>query len=401
MKIRTLTLSIAVLLGLGCAWAQPTKVEVGKPLPAWSEGELDIHLINTGRGECIFHILPDGTTLIVDAGELPTGKISVAQRPNDATRPYITYARYIKHFMPEGKKAIDYCHLSHFHIDHLGSPKCATEKTATGLRKAGMLALYEEVPFNHVLDRAYPTYTEDDVTPSIAGKLAADWGKFVTWGVKEKRFTAERFAPGKEQIVLLSNPTKYKDFSIFNVCANGFVWGKNLLGEGAIIGGKSHRHGNPASCGFHLRYGAFDYLSCGDVSWTSQNTMAFYFRDYIGNGKLDAFKSNHHLAYNSWEVMLRAFNFDPRVVLHHCFASNKPHLETLARIEPFTEANFFTNIHPDIYAANKELIDKTTGYNGHIVLRVAPGGGEFYVYMLDDSDFEYRIKSIHGPYKSK
>ena len=58
----------------------------------------------------------------------------------------------------------------------------------------------------------------------------------------------------------------------------------------------------------------------------------------------------------------------------------------------------FANL-PEV-KANK-LADKITAYNGHIVLRVAPGGGEFYIYMLDDSDFEYRVKSIHGPYKSR
>ena len=37
--------------------------EVGKTLPAWSEGSLDIHFINSGRGECTFYILPDGCIL--------------------------------------------------------------------------------------------------------------------------------------------------------------------------------------------------------------------------------------------------------------------------------------------------------------------------------------------------
>jgi hypothetical protein len=48
-----------------------------------------------------------------------------------------------------------------------------------------------------------------------------------------------------------------------------------------------------------------------------------------------------------------------------------------------------------------DTVSKITGYDGHIVIRVANGGGEFYVYMLDDTDFEYKVKSIHGPYNSK
>ena len=45
------------------------KARKGRTLPAWSEGYLDIHTISTGRGECIFLILPDGTSIVVDAGE--------------------------------------------------------------------------------------------------------------------------------------------------------------------------------------------------------------------------------------------------------------------------------------------------------------------------------------------
>ena len=59
-----------------------TTAEIGKALPLWSEGCLDIHFINTGRGECCFYILPDGTTLLVDAGEIETDNETVAQRPN-------------------------------------------------------------------------------------------------------------------------------------------------------------------------------------------------------------------------------------------------------------------------------------------------------------------------------
>ena len=36
--------------------------------------------------------------------------------------------------------------------------------------------------------------------------------------------------------------------------------------------------------------------------------------------------------------------------------------------------------------------------SGHIVLRVLPGGGSYYVYVLDDSDFNYRVKDIYGPF---
>ena len=401
MKRVLFLISVFALLSLPCSGGNALNAKIGKTMPAWSEGYLDIHFINSGRGECCFYILPDGTTLLVDAGEISKGTIGVAQRPNEQTLPTITYAEYIKHFLPAGRTDIDYCSPSHLHTDHIGSTKMVSGKSPVGYRKSGLLALYDYVPYKHILDRAYPTYTEDEVTPKMEGQLSKDWATFVTWGVKEGKFTAERFTPGKEQIVLLNRAKKYKNFSVFNICANGFVWGKDSNGNGMLIGGKARRGGNPASCGFHISYGDFDYIACGDVSWTSQNMTAFYFRDYVGNNNLDAFKCHHHLAYNGWEVMMQEFNFDPQVILNHSFAANKPHPEPLSRVLPNCQGFFATNIHPDIAAANRELIDKITGYGGHIVLRVKPGGKIFYVYMLDDSDFEYRVKSIHGPYKSK
>ena len=379
-----------------------TTVEIGKTLPSWNEGYFDIHFINSGRGECCFYIMPDGTTLLVDAGEVPTGSIAVAQRPNDNVRPYITYAKYIKHFLPKGAKAIDYCLASHFHIDHIGTVSMATETAPAGYHKTGMLALYDEVPYRYVFDSVYPDYEAYDVT----GGIASDWATFMHWGKKSKAFEPTQFAPGTEQFVMLNKAKKYKDFSIFNICANCRVWGLGKDGTTPQLRGKTPETlGNSASCGFHIHYGDFDYIACGDLVGAPQNRVAYYFRDFIGEGKLEAFKCHHHLAGNSWGTKMREAKFEPQVVLNHCFSSNKPNVEKLMHVLPVDKSFFATNIHPDIEAnpvvKENKLIDKITAYNGHIVLRVTPGGDKFYVYMLDDSDFQYRVKFVCGPYICK
>lgn len=414
MRKNLFILYLIVLLCCGTSEAKPTKksvatntakAKIGMTLPAWSEGWLDIHFINSARGECCFYILPDGTTLLVDAGEVASSETSVPQRPNAETKPYITYAKYIKHFLPNGAKAIDYCAPSHFHTDHIGSENCVVETSPVGYRKSGLLALYDEIPYNHILDRAYPNYTEDEVTPALSGQLAEDWVTFVRWGVKKKRFTAERFVAGKEQIVMVNAPKKHKDFSIFNICANGFIWNRTNSGIDKVVGKVANSGGNPASCGFHIRYGTFDYIACGDLTSSAQNRLAYYFRDFVGEDNLEAFKSNHHLAANSWGSKMQEYNFNPQVVLNHCFTLNKPDVKKLLHVLPVVKAFFATNIHKDFITLpdvkENKLLDKMTAYNGHIVLRVAPEGAHFYVYMLDDSDFEYRVKSIHGPYKSR
>ena len=129
--------------------------------------------------------------------------------------------------------------------------------------------------------------------------------------------------------------------------------------------------------------------------------MALYFRDFIGSDNLEAFKCNHHLASNSWGSKMLSTNFNPQVAIGHCFASTKPHPEKLAEILPIVKDFFATNIHHQTLNDNKELIDKIGGYDGHIVVRVAPGGSSFMVYILYDTKFYYNIKSIHGPYECK
>ena len=107
---------------------------VGEALPAWSEGQLDIHAICTGRGECFFYILPDGTTLVVDCGEIPEGISTsttpageeitiktVDPMPNSLAKAYETVGRYIKNFLPSGNSSIDYMLMTHYRNDHMGS----------------------------------------------------------------------------------------------------------------------------------------------------------------------------------------------------------------------------------------------------------------------------------------
>lgn len=389
-----------------------TGVEVGQVLPAWSEGEIDIHFINTGRGECAFYILPDGTTMIVDAGELKkthnpddnSDGAPVAQKPNANVRPYIVQAQYIKHFIPKGKSAIDYCAPSHFHIDHIGEAAAATETAPAGYRKTGLMALYDEVPYLNVLDRSYPNYKEDATTPAMDGGTSSDWAKFVTWGVKEGKFTGARFTPGKEQIVLLNNKEGYSNFRIFNVVANGYVYYKNN-GVGSVQGTRSES-GNPACCGFHLSYGKFDYMACGDLTSSPQNLAAYYYRDFIGEGHLDAFKCHHHLSANGWGSQMQKNNFNPRVIVNQNFYMQQPDATLVSNIMnnvySFWVKDFFTtNLHPQYLIAHPEQVNKMTGYGGHIVIRVAKGGDSFMVYMLEDTNFDYKVKSIHGPYSSK
>ena len=71
MKVLKLTAGLILLCSV--AYAGP-KNEVGKPYKGWRPGEFDIHHIHTGMGEANFFIMPDGTSMLIDAGDLGPNK---------------------------------------------------------------------------------------------------------------------------------------------------------------------------------------------------------------------------------------------------------------------------------------------------------------------------------------
>jgi hypothetical protein len=48
-----------------------------------------------------------------------------------------------------------------------------------------------------------------------------------------------------------------------------------------------------------------------------------------------------------------------------------------------------------------DWMDRLKALEGHIVVRVAPGGDVYKVFVLDNAVESYRIKSVHGPYESR
>ncbi len=388
----------AVLATAGCG--DDGRAEVGEPLPAWSEGCLDIHAINTGRGECTLLILPDGTSLVIDAGEFssePTKFRNVPQRPDTLTRPTKTYARYMKRFMPR-KDSLDYFLLTHFHMDHLGQlePEYATAPEG-GYVLSGVTALYGELPFRTLVDRAWPDY-DSLAFQAMSTASLANYRKFVDYAAAHGGLKAERLHLGsRSQFPLRYRAGEYPDFEILNICANGWVWD----GERAVdcYEGASRKE-NGASCGILVRYGDFEYLTAGDAG---SNTRVEYPCALTIGHPIEAMKAHHHLSPHTMEPETMAV-LQPDVVVTQSFYVRdiQPDKEIIRRITGSEATRLYcTNIDRSLTQADPELYARCSGIGGHVVIRVEPGGGEYRVYMLDDSDTTYRIKQIDGPFRCK
>jgi beta-lactamase superfamily II metal-dependent hydrolase len=73
------------------------------PLVALGQGDLEIHCLSVGQGDCTLIISPTGGTLLFDAGNNGKG--------NSTVIPYMQSL---------GLTALDYVSCSHYHADHIG-----------------------------------------------------------------------------------------------------------------------------------------------------------------------------------------------------------------------------------------------------------------------------------------
>lgn len=370
---------------------------MGKPLPKWEKGYLDIHHINSGRGECVFYVLPDGTTMLVDAGEFHTGGAKypmVDQKPDTLTRPYKVYTAYMKAAMG-GDFKIDYAILSHYHMDHMGRMEKDYAVSDLGYVLSGMTAIYDEIPYAKIIDRTHPEYEFD----GLAG--TRNWGKFVAAVSERDGVPVEKFELGTDtQITLVNKPEKYPDFKIFNWHTSGYVWDN---GEAKYCWGDKEPRENGASIGFMVSYGKFDWFTAGDAGHNGRVEKPV--ARAIGR-EIEAMKGHHHMSWHTMTPeMLEIFR--PQVVINQSFYGHQPWPETLKNVLSVgTEDGkdrdvFLTNYHDTTYADDPETLARVKDARGHVVLRVLPGGDSFYVYMLDDTDMEYKVKGIYGPYYSK
>jgi len=58
-----------------------------------------------------------------------------------------------------------------------------------------------------------------------------------------------------------------------------------------------------------------------------------------------------------------------------------------------------TNI-PEISKAylGDDQVKKLTGDGGHVVIKIAPGGKQYSVFILAANDESFNVKNVYGPY---
>lgn len=412
--------------------------ELGKPLPTWQEGYLDIHHINTGRGDAAFHIFPDGTTMLVDAGEMdPTSPRVLSPRnatlhPNYSRTPSEWIVYYIQKVMPEGQEPkIDYAMITHFHDDHFGSYYLGAKLSKTeAYYLTGITGVGDAIPIEKMIDRGYPNYNYPyDMKEAIKKSAMDDDGEvnhiktienywnFVDYQVANAGMKAEKLQAGRaDQITLQHKPDQYENFKVQNVKSNGTIWkGEDTetfehLPDFSQMSIAEMQGENPLSLVIRIDYGNFRYYTGGDCPSIADLGKPAWFD--VGTpvakavGEVDVAVLDHHGnrdSHNEFNVS----TLRPRVWIEQTWSSDHPGHEVLRRITsthlyPGPRDLFATNmLEPNKNVIGPSLENSYKSMDGHIVLRVMPGGDSYYVIILDDETEEMPVKSVFGPYQTK
>lgn len=411
-------IALALLMSAFDAHARVPDAERGKPLPAWKRGELDIHHINTGRGEAQVMILPDGTSMLVDMSGKTVEKspFSLPTKPDDSRAPGEWVARYVERVLPESGKKIDYALVTHFHGDHMGTIVKDSPRSEVGpYRLSGITEIADLVPIVKVIDRDWPDY---DYPVPINNPTMDNYRKFLDWQVAHRGLEVEKFQPGRnDQLRLVHDPAKYPLFEIRNLYANGLLWTgegdttRSLFPPIATLEPQGHPIENNLSIAFRVRYGSFDYYTGGDLSAQDEET-AFEPAPWKSVeplvaqacGPVDAMKANHHGSWDANSIPFLAA-LRPRIIVVGVRAEGHPAVNTYRRmtskkIWPGERDIIMTNLSPATARTTYGIRNAqgTQGTQGHVVIRVVEGGASYRVFVLNDEDEEMRIKAVFGPY---
>ncbi len=388
---------------------------VGKVLPAWSGGTLDIHHINTGRGDSTFFVLPDGTTMLVDVGAVDyEPPVAAPAWPDSSRTPGEWIARYVERFHPQGKDgALDYVLLTHFHDDHMGKVQKDTKLAANAhYRLSGVSELAEYVKIRKLIDRAWPAY---DYPVKWDGELAANYRSFINWQVKNNNMLVEQFTPGRsDQIELLKHPGEYSQFKLRNIISNGELWtGKgdetrSIFPPLSTLAAEDLPSENMCSLAFELSYGPFNYFTGGDMPGVADTGVPEWHDVETPVGKIvgpvDVHVVNHH-GYPDAANQSFLESLKPRVNIISAWSPTHPGTRVMyrllsERLYAGPRDIFITNLLPETKVVLGSWMLKFKSEQGHIVVRVLPGGQKYYIFVLDQNSEEYLVKAIHGPYDS-
>lgn len=368
-------------------------------LSAWQQGYMDIHHISTGRGNCTFMILPDGTTMMVDAGDNGPANdddSKLSRVPDESLTPAEWIVRYVTHFMDEAGLPVKLDHMlvSHFHYDHVGVGDNNYPWSLDGrYLMTGIAYVGSTLEVDNFVDRAYPDYDFPYTGYFDKGVfrdyvMMDNYLKFLESGYNRVESIAGFEVGSADQFVLKNTPRN--DFSIRNIYSNGQIW--TGLGESTenLIPADTPQadldNENLWSAVINISYGNFDYHTGGDILGADIDNKWFAndWRDIeTPVAKLiketDVMCCNHH-GYDDAMNATFLWYTTPQACIVPAWGKEHPGADALSRMN---------TAGSNVFAAGPVTNDSLK--SGHVVVRVYEGGSTFRIFVLDDESTDYGI----------
>lgn len=411
--------------------------KVGEVIPAWEEGVMDIHFINSTTGESVFVIMPDGTQLLIDAASSTVATNNKSNTTNTGIRsrwdPTKTNTRgsqiiadYIRKCMEwTGNDQIDYFVTTHYDNDHIGgySESLPVSKNSPSYRVIGASEILDEFQVGKFMDRGYPDYNYPHATKHYKDNVQ-NYIKAVKWHVANKGLNAEIFKAGvNTQIVPKTDKYNVK---VQNIAVNGEVWtgvGTNVdytfpklkdivcANPPEAANEDNCPPENACSCVMKISYGSFDYFAGGDLQYNGKSYFSWKNIELPCTqvaGRVEVMKANHHGVTNTNQPeALEALNPKHIVVCSwvDCHPRTKV-LNTMITTLPNMDVhvtNFWKGDRPS--GVDEKVTDEQAArvkcYDGHIVVRVTDGGKYYRVMTLEDVEGTMKVKKVTSRYTSK
>lgn len=374
-------------------------------------GTLDIHQISTGRGNSAFLVLPDGTTLLIDAGAAADGLPQTEIHPDASRSPGEWIARYVRRHLPPNTTGIDFALITHFHADHFGQVTAAAPTSTHGAyRSSGITQVGDDIPIHTLIDRGWPDYA---FPAPLTDASSNNYRAFIEAQRATNGLHPERFRVGSgDQIQLTHDRSRYPEFEIRNIVGNGVVWTghdtstRSVFPPLATTPRADWPNENMCSLGIRLTYGAFRYFTGGDLPGTPDpgfpawQSMEAAVADVVGPVSVHVVNQHGSMGEES-EPFMKALA--STVLIIPSWAASHPAPDVLKRIvnsrfAPRDRFVFATDMRPATRMVIGQRADSLAGPPGHVVVRVEPGGTRYWVVVLTNADESDRIVAVRGPF---
>lgn len=286
-------------------------------------------------------------------------------------------------------------------------------QSADGLPLSGLTEVAENLGVRVVIDRGWPAY--DYPTALLAGpedtNAVAAYKRYLDSRVARGDLRVERVSVGNpRQIRLVHAPGSY-DVEVRPVVANGEMW--TGAGDAAVqtfpplatLPREDLPDENMCSIGLLLRYGRFDYFTGGDLPGDPEGAPAWQgVEARLGAvlGPTDVQQVNHHGSIDpatpGFLAALRS-----RVLIVPAWAPTHPSPDVLKRLlntryYPGPRDVFTLALREPMRHAIGARVGQLAADHGHVVVRVAPGGATYRVFVLDDRSAGRHVVKTLGPY---